>query len=152
MCMMHTVRSAWPITKARISNEVPLSKLSELDTINVWSSGIAYTFLSSLADKYNPKFVTGGGLIMLGIVAIFTGLLGDITLFHDVRLFFPLFVINGVGQALVLPGLCVINANWFEKGKRGLIMGFWNASIYVGNMLGTYYGTVTVHSAGGHRG
>lgn len=30
-----------------------------------------------------------------------------------------------------------IVANWFGKGKRGLIMGIWNAHTSVGNILGT---------------
>lgn len=43
----------------------------------------------------------------------------------------------GLFQATGWPSVVSIVANWFGKGKRGLIMGIWNAHTSVGNILGT---------------
>lgn len=43
----------------------------------------------------------------------------------------------GLFQATGWPGVVSVVANWFGKGKRGLIMGVWNAHTSVGNILGT---------------
>ena len=41
----------------------------------------------------------------------------------------------GFVQASGWPSVVAIMANWYGKGKRGLIMGLWNAHTSVGNML-----------------
>ncbi len=44
---------------------------------------------------------------------------------------------TGLFQATGWPSVVSVVANWFGKGKRGLIMGIWNAHTSVGNILGT---------------
>jgi sugar phosphate permease len=46
-------------------------------------------------------------------------------------------VIAGVFQSTGWPSVVAIMANWFGKGKRGLVMGVWNAHTSLGNILGT---------------
>lgn len=46
-------------------------------------------------------------------------------------------VIAGVFQSTGWPSVVAIMANWFGKGKRGLVMGIWNAHTSLGNILGT---------------
>ena len=41
----------------------------------------------------------------------------------------------GFVQASGWPSVVAIMANWYGKGKRGLIMGLWNAHTSVGNMV-----------------
>ncbi len=43
----------------------------------------------------------------------------------------------GLFQSTGWPSVVSIVANWFGKGKRGLIMGIWNAHTSIGNILGT---------------
>lgn len=46
-------------------------------------------------------------------------------------------VVAGVFQSTGWPSVVAIMANWFGKGKRGLVMGVWNAHTSLGNILGT---------------
>lgn len=46
-------------------------------------------------------------------------------------------VIAGIFQSTGWPSVVAIMANWFGKGKRGLVMGVWNAHTSLGNILGT---------------
>jgi OPA family glycerol-3-phosphate transporter-like MFS transporter 1/2 len=46
-------------------------------------------------------------------------------------------VLAGLFQSTGWPSVVSIVANWFGKGKRGLIMGIWNAHTSIGNILGT---------------
>ena len=39
-------------------------------------------------------------------------------------------------QATGWPGVVSVMANWFGKGRRGLIMGLWNSHTSLGNILG----------------
>lgn len=49
----------------------------------------------------------------------------------------PTQVLAGVFQSTGWPSVVSIMANWFGKGKRGLVMGVWNAHTSIGNILGT---------------
>jgi OPA family glycerol-3-phosphate transporter-like MFS transporter 1/2 len=40
-------------------------------------------------------------------------------------------------QATGWPGVVSVMANWFGKGRRGLIMGLWNSHTSLGNILGS---------------
>lgn len=46
-------------------------------------------------------------------------------------------VVAGLFQSTGWPSVVSIVANWSGKGKRGLIMGIWNAHTSVGNIAGT---------------
>lgn len=46
-------------------------------------------------------------------------------------------VLAGLFQSSGWPSVVSIVANWSGKGKRGLVMGIWNAHTSVGNILGT---------------
>ena len=46
-------------------------------------------------------------------------------------------VILGMFQATGWPGVVSVMANWFGKGRRGLIMGLWNSHTSLGNILGS---------------
>jgi len=45
------------------------------------------------------------------------------------------------------PSVVSVMGNWFGKGKRGLIMGIWNAHTSVGNMLGSIIAASALRSA-----
>lgn len=46
-------------------------------------------------------------------------------------------IIAGVFQSTGWPSVVSVMANWYGKGKRGLVMGIWNAHTSLGNILGT---------------
>jgi MFS family permease len=46
-------------------------------------------------------------------------------------------IFAGAFQATGWPSVVAIMANWYGKGKRGLVMGIWNAHTSLGNIAGT---------------
>ena len=48
----------------------------------------------------------------------------------------PKQVFGGAFQTTGWPGVVTVVANWFGKGKKGLVFGIWNAHTSVGNILG----------------
>lgn len=46
-------------------------------------------------------------------------------------------MLAGVFQSTGWPSVVAIMANWYGKGKRGLVMGIWNAHTSLGNIAGT---------------
>ena len=46
-------------------------------------------------------------------------------------------MVLGLFQASGWPGVVSVMANWFGKGRRGLIMGLWNSHTSLGNILGS---------------
>lgn len=51
--------------------------------------------------------------------------------------FVGIMVLAGIFQSTGWPSVVSIMANWFGKGKRGLVMGVWNAHTSLGNIAGT---------------
>lgn len=43
----------------------------------------------------------------------------------------------GFMQATGWPSVVAVMGNWYGKGKRGAVMGIWNAHTSVGNILGS---------------
>jgi len=56
---------------------------------------------------------------------------------HSLYYFLTVQVILGAFQATGWPGVVTVMANWFGKGRRGLIMGLWNSHTSLGNILGS---------------
>jgi sugar phosphate permease len=56
---------------------------------------------------------------------------------HSFSYFVVVSILAGLFQSTGWPSVVSIVANWSGKGKRGLIMGIWNAHTSVGNILGT---------------
>merc|ERR1719348_1491988 len=56
---------------------------------------------------------------------------------HSLAYFIFIQVALGLFQASGWPGVVSVMANWFGKGRRGLIMGLWNSHTSLGNILGS---------------
>ena len=46
-------------------------------------------------------------------------------------------ILGGLVQSSGWPSVVTIMANWFGKGKKGLIFGIWNSHTSVGNIIGS---------------
>ena len=142
MCMMHSVRSSWPYIKSRLKDLFVESEMSTFDFLQIQGGAWCFILLSWTADHYNPKWTSLFGLMFLGVIEAVMGFLIGLGYGGEFRasnwIFWILFTLNGVGQSLVFPGISHINSNWFGKGKRGTLMGMWNACIYLGNFYGQF--------------
>jgi len=56
---------------------------------------------------------------------------------HSMWFLLILQILSGIFQSTGWPGVVTVVANWFGKGKKGLIMGIWNSHTSVGNILGS---------------
>lgn len=112
------------------------SLLGDLDVSFLGAYALGMFVSGHLGDRLDlRKFLTWG---MLGSGAC-VGLFGMAFFWniHSMPYFLGIQVIGGFFQATGWPSVVTVMANWFGHGKRGLIMGVWNAHTSVGNILGS---------------
>lgn len=63
---------------------------------------------------------------------------------HNLSYFILVQALGGIFQTTGWPGVVTVVANWFGKGKRGLIFGIWNSHTSIGNILGSVIATTYV--------
>jgi len=63
---------------------------------------------------------------------------------HSYWYLIALQVLSGAVQSTGWPGVVTVLANWFGKGRRGLIMGIWNSHTSIGNIVGNTIAAVFV--------
>jgi sugar phosphate permease len=83
------------------------------------------------------------GMVGASISFITVGLIGFSDNFPVSSYFMILFMLsNGAFQCTVWPGMVTTMGNWFGKGGRGVLMGFWTGSknvIFEKKKKKTYY-------------
>ncbi|CAG5117081.1 unnamed protein product [Candidula unifasciata] len=114
-----------------------LDLLGALDLCYLISYAVAMFLSGHIADRMNLRYYLSAGMILSAIFTIAFGL-GYFFDVHTFSFYVIIQVIGGVFQATGWPGVVACVGNWFGKGKRGLIMGIWNAHTSVGNILGSF--------------
>lgn len=56
---------------------------------------------------------------------------------HRLGFFMVVQIVCGLVQSIGWPCVVAVVGNWFDKSKRGLIMGLWSSHASVGNILGS---------------
>jgi OPA family glycerol-3-phosphate transporter-like MFS transporter 1/2 len=92
-------------------------------------------FAGHLGDRVDLRLFLTAGMVCSGLfVALFgMGFFWDV---HEYSYYIFISILAGLFQSTGWPSVVSIVANWFGKGKRGLVMGIWNAHTSVGNILG----------------
>jgi OPA family sugar phosphate sensor protein UhpC-like MFS transporter len=106
-----------------------LSDLGILSSILSISYGMSKFLSGMLADRSNPRFFMGIGLILTGICNIFFGLSSSILAF---AVFWGL---NGWFQGWGWPPCARLLTHWYSQKERGTWWGFWNTSHSIGGAL-----------------
>ena len=110
--------------------------LGDLDVSFLGAYALGMFISGHLGDRLDlRKFLTWGMLGSGACVALFGG--AFFLNIHSMPYFLTIQVIGGFFQATGWPSVVTVMANWFGHGKRGLIMGVWNAHTSVGNILGS---------------
>ncbi|KAH9492848.1 hypothetical protein Btru_023858 [Bulinus truncatus] len=122
--------------------------LGALDLSYLIAYAVAMFISGHIADRIDLRYYLSGGMIMSGIFTIGFGL-GYFYKIHSFAFYIIMQIIGGVFQATGWPGVVACVGNWFGKGKRGLIMGIWNAHTSVGNILGSVIAGVFVEDSWG---
>lgn len=110
--------------------------LGQLDLAFLGAYAFGMFVSGHLGDRVDLRhFLTGGMLGSGACVALFGA--AYFWNIHSMTYFITVQVAGGLLQATGWPSVVSVMANWFGKGKRGLIMGVWNAHTSVGNIVGS---------------
>jgi OPA family glycerol-3-phosphate transporter-like MFS transporter 1/2 len=112
------------------------SLLGDLDVSFLGAYALGMFVCGHLGDRLDlRKFLTWGMLGSGAFVVLFG--MGYFWQIHSMPYFLMVQVLGGFFQATGWPSVVTVMANWFGHGKRGLVMGVWNAHTSVGNILGS---------------
>ena len=127
--------------------------LGVLDTAYLFSYAFFMFWSGLLAERMDLRYFLSLGMILSGFFTFLFGLAYFANI-HSLAFFIVIQVthslsswdnksvktrqiITGAFQASGWPGVVTVMANWFGKGRRGLIMGLWNSHTSLGNILGS---------------
>lgn len=110
--------------------------LGEVDLAFLGAYAIGMFFAGHLGDRLDLRYFLTGGMLGSGMFVSLFGM-AFFWKIHSFSYFVAVSIMAGLFQATGWPSVVSIMANWFGKGKRGLIMGVWNAHTSLGNILGT---------------
>jgi MFS family permease len=129
--------------QVRESFDVTHGTLGLVVTLNVLVIGVSQPLVGWLVDKVPARYVTGGGMALVGLGLILTGV--SETLY---TLFFGYGLIVALGLAAVSPvAVTPVVAGWFTK-KRATALSIVNAGGSVGQLAIVPALTVTVGTIG----
>ncbi|KAL6780975.1 GPT3 [Auxenochlorella protothecoides x Auxenochlorella symbiontica] len=110
--------------------------LGALDLSFLAAYAISMFGAGHIGDRVDLRYFLTGGMIGSGTCVILMGAAYFLNI-HTLGYFIAVQIVGGLLQATGWPSVVSVMANWFGKGKRGLIMGLWNAHTSVGNILGS---------------
>lgn len=121
----------------------------------VWLAGMDSTYLicyaigniisGVLEDRYPLYILISSGLLCSGLVYSVIVFLGYADIYIPL-IFVFVWALQGIFQSTVVPGCVALLGNWFEKDKRGRIMGIWGTANSLGNIVGALLGGVIINS------
>lgn len=124
----YVVRNNFALSTPFLKADLNLSATSIglLSSYMLISYGLSKGYMSSLADKADPKKFMALGLILCALVNVLMGFSINFTTFTI------LVVILGTFQGMGV-GPCFISmAKWYPKKERGIVGAFWNISHNIG--------------------
>ncbi|KAH6827566.1 Major facilitator superfamily protein [Perilla frutescens var. hirtella] len=111
-------------------------RLGELDLAFLLAYAIGMYFAGHFGDTVDLRILLTVGMVGSGVFVILFGL-GYFLDLHSFGAFVLIQVFCGVFQSIGWPCVVSVVGNWFDKAKRGLIMGVWNSHTSVGNIIGS---------------
>lgn len=104
-------------------------QLGDLGSILAISYGLSKFVSGVVADKSNPRYFMGVGLMLTGVFNIFFGMSSSM-------LFFAIFWgLNGWFQGWGWPPCAKLLTHWYSQSERGRWWGVWNTSHNIGGAL-----------------
>lgn len=112
------------------------SLLGQVDLAFLAAYALGMFVAGHMGDRTDLRVFLSGGMILSGIMTTLFGMAYFWDM-HNMTFFIVVMVMGGAFQSTGWPSVVSIMANWYGKGKRGLVMGIWNAHTSVGNIAGT---------------
>jgi len=117
-----------------------------LDTAFLFAYAISMLFFTgAIAERMNLRYYLTLGMLSSGLFSFLFGLAKS-TGIKSIYYFIVIQALAGAVQATGWPGVVTAVANWFGKGKKGLIFGIWNSHTSIGNILGSVIAGVYVET------
>ena len=95
-----------------------------------------------LGDRFGPKKLYLGGLVVFTLASLWCGLSGDVQTLIVAR------VLQGFGAAMMTPQTMAVITRIFPPDRRGAAMGIWGATAGVATRVGPILGGVLVDGLG----
>ncbi|EOA23796.1 hypothetical protein CARUB_v10017010mg [Capsella rubella] len=110
--------------------------LGEIDVAFLAVYAFGMYFAGHLGDRMNLRIFLTVGMVGTGLFTSLFGV-GYWANIHSFYYFLIMQMLAGLFQSSGWPSVVAVVGNWFNKKKRGLIMGIWNAHTSVGNITGS---------------
>ncbi|XP_041470298.1 glucose-6-phosphate exchanger SLC37A2-like isoform X2 [Lytechinus variegatus] len=122
--------------------------LGSLDYAYLFAYALGMFASGHIGERMDLRYFLSFGMIMSGFWTAMVGM-AYFWKIHTFSYFIIMQIVGGLFQATGWPSVVAIVANWFGKGRRGLIMGVWNTHTSLGNILGSLVAGIFVDRAWG---
>ncbi|KAI8476883.1 MAG: glycerol-3-phosphate permease-like protein [Monoraphidium minutum] len=110
--------------------------LGQVDLAFLLAYALGMFVAGHIGDRTDLRLFLSGGMVLSGLLTTLVGM-AYFWEIHNISYFIVVMILAGAFQSTGWPSVVSIMANWYGKGKRGLIMGIWNAHTSIGNIAGT---------------
>lgn len=126
-------RKAFSVAKLGIGDDpdfmMERSVMANLDALYLTAYAIGQFTWGILADRYGPRIVVLGGLLMSAAAAALMGT------FATIPVFVTCMLIQGLAQSTGWSGLCKNLGSFFAPSERGQIFGWWTTCYAFGGLV-----------------
>lgn len=126
-------RKAFSVAKLGIAEDPDFTldkmAMANLDAIYLAAYAIGQFTWGMLADRFGPRVVVLGGLIISAIAALIMGSFATLPIFATCML------IQGLAQSTGWSGLCKNLGSFFPAEQRGRVLGLWSSCYAFGGLV-----------------
>ncbi len=137
--------TSWIDKIAGHDEDYALSVLGTLDTAYLFAYAGGMFVSGIVAERVDLRYFLAFGMVSSGVMTMAFGF----GRWFDIHAFGYYVFVQAAAGALSTtgwPAVVAVVANWFGRGKKGLIMGVWNSHTSVGNILGSLIAGVFVET------
>lgn len=134
---LHCLREGWSYSKTEITKafDVKNGQLGLVDTLYLLSYSLGMATIGNLSSRVSLKYFIAVGMMLSVVFYISFSVYYLVSHSFSYLLMAVAMSLNGYFQSTGWPGVMAVMGNWFGKGKRGLLMGFWAINSNVGNIM-----------------
>jgi len=126
-------RKAFSVAKLGIADdpgfELEKATMANLDALYLGAYAIGQFTWGILADRFGPRVVVLGGLLISAVVAVIMGS------FATLPIFATCMVVQGLAQSTGWSGLCKNLGSFFATRERGRVLGLWSSCYAFGGLV-----------------
>nr|WP_290129310.1 MFS transporter [Pseudomonas aeruginosa] len=104
-------------------------RLADLDAIYLAAYAVGQFTWGVLADRFGPRIVVFGGLLISALAALVMGT------FATLPIFATCMVVQGLAQSTGWSGLCKNIGSFFATHERGRVLGLWSTCYAFGGLV-----------------